>query len=217
MSPRLLLVSLALFTGACGNRQHVDAEQTGSGGSAPALKRTLADGGTAPSSAELAGLDAGTHRPEAPDAGLQRPEAPASALSGVLLPPHALGQANTAFAGCLADAAPSQSSGTRFPAPTPQTRGAAGAGVTVQPLGTGALVTHALTHGCCLQARVSSELKGRTVTLTERLSGESCRCRCGSTVKAAVRLAPGAYTLRVLTQEGAGAAKLAFEGPLKVP
>ncbi|MBZ4416409.1 hypothetical protein [Myxococcus sp. RHSTA-1-4] len=40
------------------------------------------------------------------------------------------------------------------------------------------------------------------MTLTETLSGEACRCRCRSTVRAAVGLKPGEYTLRVITVEG---------------
>lgn len=230
-----LVSSLAL--GACGTRQHTDARdgssgESGSGSPAPALTRTLADGGTPPSSAEMAGLDAGSPRPE-PEAA--RPEAagphaapaphlpqvPAGALSGVLLPPSTVGQANVAFAGCLAQATPSAAAGSRFPPPAPTRGGAAAPAVQVGALGTGALVTHQLTHGCCLQGRVSSALEGRTLTLTETLSGASCRCLCSTTVRAAVRLEPGQYTLKVVTREGAkgaasNAAKVAYEGPLQV-
>ncbi|MBF5042203.1 hypothetical protein FGE12_07325 [Aggregicoccus sp. 17bor-14] len=237
-----LVASLALLLGACGTRQHTDARDAsssegGSGAPAPALTRTLADGGTPPSSAELAGLEAGAPRPEG-EAPTARPEAaaphgasaphlpqvPAGAFAGVLLPPSTVGKANVAFAGCLAEPTASAEAGSRFPPPAaaPTRRGAAEPAVQVSALGTGALVTHQLTHGCCLQGRVSSAIEGRTLTLTETLSGESCRCLCSSTVRAAVRLEPGQYTLKVVTREGAKstsskvAGKVAYEGPLQV-
>jgi uncharacterized protein (DUF2141 family) len=53
------------------------------------------------------------------------------------------------------------------------------------------------------------------VTVTETLSGQSCRCRCRSTVRAAVGLPPGNYTLKVVTDEP-GKRVVAHEAALTV-
>jgi uncharacterized protein (DUF2141 family) len=53
------------------------------------------------------------------------------------------------------------------------------------------------------------------VTVTEQLSGKTCRCRCRSTVRAAVALPAGEYTLKVVTDDN-GQRSNAYEAPLSV-
>ncbi|MBN1207329.1 MAG: hypothetical protein JXB05_20775 [Myxococcaceae bacterium] len=139
---------------------------------------------------------------------------PAPGLGGILVPPETPGASRVALEGCLAQAERTEEAGARFPA-TPVTRGPAKPSVSVSRLGRGILVVHELDHGCCLQAEVTSKLEGRTVTVTEVLSGESCRCRCHSRVRAAVGLPPGEYTLKVVTDDH-GHLINAYEAPLSV-
>ena len=87
--------------------------------------------------------------------------------------------------------------------------------MSLRSLSTGVLVEHRLDHGCCLKGQVTSKLSGRVVTLTETLSGASCRCMCRSTVRAAVGLKPGTYTLRVVTDDH-GTRRTAHEGQVTV-
>jgi hypothetical protein len=142
------------------------------------------------------------------------PGAKPSALKGILLPPDVPGEARVALQGCLAQPEASETLGTTFPV-APPSRGPAKPAVEVSALGSGALVVHELEHGCCLKADVKSSVEGQVVTLTETLSGETCRCRCGSTVRAAIGLKSGDYTLRVITVEG-GNSKVAHESALTV-
>jgi hypothetical protein len=139
---------------------------------------------------------------------------PAPGLKGILVPPAVSGASNVALEGCLAQANRTEEAGSRFPVP-PAMRGPAKPSVSVSMLGGGALVVHELEHGCCLQADVTSKLEGRTVTVVEVLSGQSCRCRCRSTVRAAVGLPPGEYTLKVVTDDN-GRRSDAYEAQLFV-
>jgi hypothetical protein len=213
------LVLLAAL--GCGNRQKTeggaDAAATAQASTAPEEQAPPPLQRIPPpdSGAETARTGASTERPAAdgaqPSTGLGKP---VPGLKGLLIPPSTPGAAKVAVEGCLAQADTSEEAGSRFPVPPP-TRGPAKANVAVEPLGKGILVVHELAHGCCLTADVKSSLEGRTVTLTETLSGKSCRCRCSSTVRAAVGLLPGDYTLKVVTHEP-GNKHVAHEAPLTV-
>lgn len=215
---RLSFALLLLAALGCGNRQKTegatDAASTASTEQPPPrLQRTPPpDAGPAPTSQATS-----TERP-ATDATQSQPPAdalkPAPGLKGLLIAPTTPGASRVALDGCLAQAEASESAGSRFPAPAP-TRGPSKPSVSVAPTGGGVLVEHELVHGCCLHGDVKSSLEGRTVTLVETLSGETCRCRCRTTVRAAVGLSPGDYTLRVVTEEP-GHRQVAYEGPLSV-
>lgn len=214
---RLLLVLLLAALG-CGNRQKTeasDASTTAGEQPPPRLQRTPPpDSGTP--AAQVA-QDTAAERPslEGPQVqGPSNPGKPVPGLRNVLVPPTTPGAAQVALDGCLAQADATEESGAHFPAPAP-TRGPSKPTVSVEALGGGVLVVHELAHGCCLQADVKSLLEGRTVTVTETLSGKSCRCRCRSTVRAAVGLLPGDYTLKVVTDE-AGNKQVAHEAALHV-
>ncbi|MHB8879865.1 MAG: hypothetical protein ACYC8T_39755, partial [Myxococcaceae bacterium] len=80
----------------------------------------------------------------------------------------------------------------------------------------GVILSHELSHACCLKASVTSTLEGAKLTVRETLSGSPCRCMCQSTVKTAVGLSPGHYTL-TLVQDGQGPAVTVLERELDVP
>ncbi|HYR55018.1 MAG TPA: hypothetical protein VEM39_02815 [Myxococcaceae bacterium] len=63
----------------------------------------------------------------------------------------------------------------------------------VQPTPGGVIVVHELAHACCLKAKVTSQVKDRTATLRETLSGRPCQCICSSTLRSALALEPGTY------------------------
>ena len=119
----------------------------------------------------------------------------------VMLPPPA-GQSRTAIEGCLASAG-TEEEGAKFPQ-RPATRSAAPPPVTVGISGLGVVVTHALSHACCLKAEVTHAIENGAVTVMEKLSGTPCRCMCSSTIRTAVGLAPGSYELAVQLQIGGG-------------
>ncbi|WP_224247748.1 hypothetical protein [Hyalangium gracile] len=128
------------------------------------------------------------------------------------LPPEA-GQVRMVAEGCLAH----PDRGSAFP-PAAPSRTASRAGssqVQVTPVANGVSLVHPLEHACCLTARAQAQVEGQRVTIVETLEGEPCRCRCGSTVRSAVRLAPGSYSLRVVVREPGGERQL-FEGPVTV-
>ncbi len=192
----LLLVVVALALG-CGSRQKRDEVET-----------FPVEAPTEPQRLEQA------PPPEPPAPPRPMPGAKPAGLKGILLPPDVPGQSRVAYQGCLAQPEPSETLDAAFPV-APPSRGPAKPTVEVSALGSGALVVHELEHGCCLKADVKSSVEGQVVTLTETLSGQTCRCRCGSTVRAAIGLKPGEYTLRVITV-AEGSSKVAHEGALTV-
>jgi hypothetical protein len=206
----LLVVALGL---GCGNRQkpEVSTDASAPVGTAkaeapPRLERVP------PPGQDTGQVRAEPSSPTMP--GAPSMPKPAAGLKGILVPPGVPGASNVALEGCLAQAERTEEAGSRFPTPAP-TRGPAKPSVNVSMLGGGALLVHELDHGCCLQAAVTSKLDGQIVTVTETLSGKSCRCRCRSTVRAAVGLPSGEYTLRVVTDDN-GQRSNAYEGPLSV-
>ncbi len=62
------------------------------------------------------------------------------------------------------------------------------------------LVALALALAACSAAAVETTLEAGRVTLTERLSGTPCRCRCGSTIRTAVGLEPGSWEVVVVVE-----------------
>lgn len=65
----------------------------------------------------------------------------------------------------------------------------------------GIQVEHRVRHACCLQGAVESQVSGTTVTLREMLSGEGCRCMCGSTLRTLVSVPAGTYAVVVRVDE----------------
>jgi hypothetical protein len=125
------------------------------------------------------------------------PPAPAGASSP--LPVRA------AFSGCLLAA--TEAEAAAHPAP-PVTR-ALGPAARITAIAGGVAVEHPLTHACCLTGAVTTRLEGRTVVVSEKLSGSACRCRCGSTIRSEFSLAPGGWTVVVELDEGNGPQRVA--------
>ncbi len=115
-------------------------------------------------------------------------------------PPAAALATRAAFSGCLL--ATSEAEAASHP-PPPVTR-APGPAARITAVPGGVTVEHPLTHACCLTGAVTTRLEGRTVVVSEKLSGAPCRCRCGSTIRTEVSLAPGTWTVGVELDEGGG-------------
>lgn len=125
---------------------------------------------------------------------LEGPSAGPASGRAPLVPPSEPGAHRARLEGCLTDA--TEDADTRHPQLA--TRGTTP--VKVEILGHGVIVTHALDHSCCLAAAVETTLEAGRVTLTERLSGTPCRCRCGSTIRTAVGLEPGSWEVVVVVE-----------------
>jgi hypothetical protein len=144
-------------------------------------------------------------RPTAPPPGLAQgprsvePGARPVRLAGLLLPPAELGTHRSAVSGCAAESgqAPQPARG-----PEPMRAPPPADAVEVSGLPTGVVVTHEVPHACCLSERTEVLVQEQRVTIVERFEGQPCRCRCGSSIRTAVGLAPGSYTVEVLTVEG---------------
>jgi hypothetical protein len=115
-----------------------------------------------------------------------------------LLPPSEPGQARSEILGCLAAGhLRGEALAARYP---PR----AHSEIRVNALPRAVLVTHEWGHPCCLRGEVAARVEGGDVRIEETLSGARCQCECGSVVRVAVALSPGAYTVRlVLRAEGA--------------
>lgn len=111
--------------------------------------------------------------------------------------PSELNTSSVSVAGCLASpGGTEQGSRSRAMDTAPKKPELA---VTV--VGDGIQVLHDLSHACCLTSKIDTQVSDGVVTVTETLSGTPCRCMCSSTISASVRLAPGAYTLKVIVDE----------------
>jgi hypothetical protein len=142
------------------------------------------------------------------------PARPVPTFEGkLLLPPATPGESRSELAGCLA-ATPSEAEGARYPTAA-SARAQRAATVRVNPMGKGVIVSHELSHACCLQANVTTRLEAGTVVMVEELSGTPCRCTCASTVRTAIGLSPGRYTLSVRQAQG-GDPKVVHEEPFTV-
>jgi hypothetical protein len=107
--------------------------------------------------------------------------------------PGEIGASTSTVEGCLTSS--SEEGGRQHPASV-ATR--AGADVEVQRSPGGLLVIHRLAHACCLTGAVGSRVERDAVSIVVTLTGNPCRCMCGSTLRTAVRLAPGRYRLAVV-------------------
>jgi hypothetical protein len=163
-----------------------------------------------PSSAAAAGANA-TAGPSAeptpdpvtaPSALPAEPKAGSAALSNVSF--------RTSIEGCLSAA--DEAEMARFPANTR----AAPSGVRLEPDAGGVRVVHRFGHACCLKSDTRVERQGSLLTLTERLSGTACRCRCSSALTTRIELQAGDGELRVVLDEGGRAAEV-YRGPLPEP
>jgi hypothetical protein len=118
--------------------------------------------------------------------------------SGRLAPPARAGEHTARVTGCAAEGRRDESAARGFPADTRK----APAPPSVSATGTGVIVSHELSHACCLGATVRAAVEGATVTVEEVLEGEPCRCMCSSTIETAVGLQPGSYDLSIVVVEG---------------
>jgi hypothetical protein len=119
------------------------------------------------------------------------------------------GQSRASFSGCLAAPGRKQESKRSvvdFPPDEIRTRVVAG----------GAVVTHVLTHPCCVEASVNLTTRGGVATVHERLGGEPCPCTCQSTIDTAIGLPVGMWTVRVEVEEPFQAARTAGERRVKI-
>lgn len=202
---RLLLLGAAVALGA--GCSHGSSTSPASGGAEQASAATP----TPPPSP----------RPAPPNAEGQvsSPLKPRPSLPGIqtvtaapeLVPPSGVGEVRMEAEGCLAQ----PTRGSAFPPPAQSRSLGGGSQVRVTPVPRGITLLHPLEHACCLTARAQAQVEGQSVTVIETLEGEPCRCRCGSTVRSAVALAPGTYTLHVVVREPGGERTL-FEGPVSV-
>jgi hypothetical protein len=121
-------------------------------------------------------------------------------IGQILLPPTTPGDSKSEVTGCLAAA--TEAEGAKFAPPPENTRGMVPApAVKVDAIAGGIIVSHDLSHACCLRGTVTSKLDKEQVTVREVLSGTPCRCMCRSTLRTAVGLKPGDYKIHVTVEE----------------
>lgn len=137
-------------------------------------------------------------------------------MAGLLLPPGTPGESRSKFEGCLAQTEATEAAGSRFPSRAGSRSAPTGTEAQVSTVAGGVLITHTLSHACCLSAAVTSKVSGTKVSVRETLSGSPCRCLCESTVRTAVGLSKGHYQLS-LVQESGGAPVSVLETELEVP
>ncbi|MBN2573006.1 MAG: hypothetical protein JXP73_00435 [Deltaproteobacteria bacterium] len=117
------------------------------------------------------------------------------------------GQSRSSIRGCLAEGARGESGSRSSGEPD---------GVDVRVVAGGVLLTHNLTHPCCLEANVRLTTRGNVATLHERLAGEPCRCECQSTIETGIGLGLGMWTLRVEVEEPFQPARIVDERRVKI-
>jgi len=166
---RTLVLVAVLLLAACSARNRTADP-------APDSQQTQPSAPSAPDTPSIADEPAPAATPPALGVGGLRPGTPRTA--------------QTSVEGCLAETEKSEAAAAAH-APT---RGGMD-GVAVTTTGSGAIVTHQFNHACCLAADVTTEFEASQIVVTERLTGDPCRCMCRSTLKTAIGLALGAYTL----------------------
>jgi hypothetical protein len=137
-------------------------------------------------------------------------------MASLLLPPGTPGESRVKLEGCLAQTEATEAAGSRFPSRAGSRSASPGPEAQVSTVQGGVLITHPLSHACCLTAAVTSKVEGAKVTVRETLSGSPCRCLCESTVRTAVGLSKGHYQLS-LVQESGGAPVSVLETEIDVP
>jgi hypothetical protein len=126
------------------------------------------------------------------------PRATPEPASG-LAPPAELGGTRMAVEGCLASKGQKSSTESRASRSTP-TDGDSEVEVVKAP--GGAIVTHHISHNCCLKAQVTAKIEQDHVVVLEKLVGKPCKCRCKSVLRTAVGLTPGWWTVDVDVDTG---------------
>jgi len=212
-----LPLTLALLAAPCAEQQSVRVSPAASRalGSPDDACRTASaevpafpDGGAPPGQPDLSPSPAALHPPGAQ-------EAPRPVFQGhPLLPPGKPGASTSEVLGCLSGDEHTLATGARWPPPSSERPQEA---VRLNPLSSGLIVTHELTHPCCLQAEVSAAVAGAAVTVTESLSGTPCACRCASRVRTAVGLAPGRYSVTILVRGPDRGERKAYSGEATLP
>ena len=144
------------------------------------------------------------------------PVAAALPTTAPLFPPATPGASRTELEGCLAAGAGDATDGARFPARAASRGGASDPEVTISKTGTGVVVTHALGHACCLKASVAASVEAGALSIDETLSGDPCRCECRSSIRTAVGLAPGKYTVSVRLHDPGGGAREVHRDELEI-
>jgi hypothetical protein len=136
------------------------------------------------------------------------------------------GQSRSSFAGCLAGkkqqpsrSVPREGQSSQSQSPQGRSEGQSESqsdDVLVHVVPGGAVVTHMLTHPCCLEGHVVFSRRGRVATLHELLAGEPCRCECHSTIDTAIGLEVGLWTVRVEVEQPFQPTKVIAEKRLKI-
>lgn len=139
---------------------------------------------------------------ESPTPTAEVPPAPASeqgqAPAAAAALPVELNASTSSLAGCLASPEGTEQAPRSRAAMDPAQQKPE---LDVQVVDGGIRVAHDLSHACCLKSKIETSVSGKTVKVTEMLSGTPCRCICSSTITTSVRLAPGEYTLEVLVDD----------------
>ncbi len=134
---------------------------------------------------------------------------PLAGLAGRVVPPSEVGQSRSAVSGCAAKPEAAEANATRGGLPVEEKVEAVAAGH-------GVVVSHDLPHACCLSAKTAAALEGTKVIVTETLEGTPCRCLCSSTLRTAVGLSKGTWTVEVKTTSPAKS-WTAWSGTVEVP
>jgi hypothetical protein len=127
-------------------------------------------------------------------------------------PPPEPGASRVRFEGCLAQAPSDDAGGARAARRTPPMPER----VDLRAVPGGLSLVHDLDHNCCLAAEVTSRVEGWGVVVRETFAGTPCRCRCRSTIRASVGLAPGRYRVEVVAAEP-GDERSVHTGEIVVP
>lgn len=71
--------------------------------------------------------------------------------------------------------------------------------LTVKVKGDSVLYLRNVNHLCCRQAKLSTERKDSSITITEYWYRQGCKCKCSSTIEAVVdKLAKGNYNIIII-------------------
>jgi hypothetical protein len=126
------------------------------------------------------------------------PRAAPEPASG-LTPPAEPGGTRMAVEGCLASKGQKSSTESRTSRSAPADGDSE---VEVVKAPGGAIVTHHLSHNCCLKAQVTAKIEQDHVVVLEKLVGKPCKCKCKSVLRTAVGLTPGWWTVDVDVDTG---------------
>jgi len=185
--PARLLAAAALLAASCAH--HSKATSSSNSSAPPPPQAAAAQ--TPPTGASSPGEPA---KPRAAEVSHPLLSPGTSATVENLQVPLRAGEAAVAMAGCLT-AVEDEATGEKFPVKPVMRGGPQKPAVVVSASGAGVVVTHELSHPCCLKAAVTYGQEAGVLRVRETLAGHACRCMCSSTVRTAVGLAPGDYTV----------------------